>query len=103
MTVNTSDKDSLGKGQLSKKLLVKDRILSKITFTTSSNHQRPTDQNRNGDILMVQQQSELTMVKEPDKPLGGKQRSYQRWLDKIIYKTEMKFWAVLGSQGCREY
>ena len=68
MTVNTSDKDSLGKGQLSKKLLVKDRILSKITFTTSSNHQRPT----NGDILMVQQQSELTMVKEPDKPLGGK-------------------------------
>jgi hypothetical protein len=32
----------------------------------------------------------------------GKQRSYQRWLDKRIYKTEMKFWAVLGSQGCRE-
>ena len=30
------------------------------------------------------------------------QRSYQRWLDKVIYKTEMKFWAVLGSQGCRE-
>jgi hypothetical protein len=30
------------------------------------------------------------------------QRSYQRWLDKIIYKTEMKFWAVLGSRGCRE-
>ena len=21
---------------------------------------------------------------------------------KIIYKTEMKFWAVLGSRGCRE-
>ena len=32
----------------------------------------------------------------------SKQRSYQRWLDKRIYKTEMKFWAVLGSQGCRE-
>jgi hypothetical protein len=31
-----------------------------------------------------------------------KQRSYQRWLDKIIYNTEMKFWAVLGSRGCRE-
>ena len=31
-----------------------------------------------------------------------KQRSYQRWLDKRIYKTEMKFWAVLGSGGCRE-
>jgi hypothetical protein len=30
------------------------------------------------------------------------QRSYQRWLDKIICKTEMKFWAVLGSRGCRE-
>ena len=30
------------------------------------------------------------------------QRSYQRWLDKRINKTEMKFWAVLGSQGCRE-
>ena len=27
------------------------------------------------------------------------QRFYQRWLDKIIYKTEMKFWAVLGSRG----
>ena len=30
------------------------------------------------------------------------QSSYQRWLDKIIYKTEMKFWAILGSRGCRE-
>jgi hypothetical protein len=30
------------------------------------------------------------------------QRSYQRWLDKRICKTEMKFWAVLGSWGCRE-
>ena len=30
------------------------------------------------------------------------QRSYQRWLDKRIYKTEMRFWAVLGSRGCRE-
>ena len=25
-----------------------------------------------------------------------------RWLYKIIYKTEMKFWAVLGSRGCRK-
>ena len=33
---------------------------------------------------------------------GKGQRSYQRWLDKRIYKTEMKFWAVLGSRGCRE-
>jgi hypothetical protein len=31
-----------------------------------------------------------------------KQRSYTRWMYKIIYKTEMKFWSVLGSQGCRE-
>jgi hypothetical protein len=23
-------------------------------------------------------------------------------LDKRIYQTEMKFWAVLGSRGCRE-
>ena len=23
-------------------------------------------------------------------------------LDKIFYKSEMKFWAVLGSRGCRE-
>ena len=30
------------------------------------------------------------------------QRSYQRWLNKIIYKTEMKFWAVCGSRDCRE-
>ena len=30
------------------------------------------------------------------------QRSYTRWLYKRIYKTEMKFWAVLGSRGCRE-
>ena len=34
--------------------------------------------------------------------MSGTQRSYQRWLDKIIYKTEMKFWAVLGNLGCRE-
>ena len=30
------------------------------------------------------------------------QRSYQRWLDKRIYETKMKFWAVWGSRGCRE-
>ena len=30
------------------------------------------------------------------------QISYTRWLYKRIYKTEMKFWVVLGSQGCRE-
>ena len=30
------------------------------------------------------------------------QRSYQSLLDKRIYKTEMKFWAVLGSWGCRK-
>jgi len=34
--------------------------------------------------------------------LGFIQRSYKRWLDKRIYKTEMKFWAVLGSRGSRE-
>ena len=33
---------------------------------------------------------------------SANQRSYQRWLDKIIYKTKMKFWAVLGSWGCRK-
>jgi hypothetical protein len=27
------------------------------------------------------------------------QRSYTRWLYKRIYKTEMKFWAVLGRSG----
>ena len=27
---------------------------------------------------------------------------YQRWLGNRIYKTEMKFWAVLGTWGCRE-
>ena len=30
------------------------------------------------------------------------QKSYTRWLYKRIYKTEMKFWAVLGSRGCIE-
>ena len=30
------------------------------------------------------------------------QKPKQRQLDKGIYKTEMKFWAVLGSRGCRE-
>ena len=69
MTVNTSDKDSsLSKGQLSKKLLVKDRLLSKITFTKNTNNQRPDHQ---ADILMVKQQSELIMVKEPDKSNPG--------------------------------
>ena len=33
---------------------------------------------------------------------GQSQRSCQRWLDKRIYKTELKFSAVLGSRGCRE-
>ena len=31
-----------------------------------------------------------------------RQRSYTRWLHKRIYKTEIKFWAVLDCQGCRE-
>ena len=31
-----------------------------------------------------------------------KHRLYTRWLDRRIYKTEMKFWAVLGRRGCRE-
>jgi hypothetical protein len=31
---------------------------------------------------------------ESMKKMMGAQRSYQRWLDKIIYKMEMKFWAV---------
>ena len=26
----------------------------------------------------------------------------ETWLYKKIYKTEMKFWAVLGRRGCRE-
>ena len=29
-------------------------------------------------------------------------RFYNRWLDRGIYETEMKFWAVFGKQGCRE-
>ena len=31
-----------------------------------------------------------------------RQRSYTRWMDRKIYKIEMKFWAVLGSRGCSE-
>ena len=31
-----------------------------------------------------------------------KQRSYQIWLNKRTYKTEMKFWAVLGSRNCKK-
>ena len=34
--------------------------------------------------------------------LYSKQRPLQRRLDRRMYKTEMKFWAVLGSRGCRE-
>ena len=30
------------------------------------------------------------------------QRSYQRWLDKRICKTKMKFWAVLGSRAAEK-
>ena len=33
---------------------------------------------------------------------GTNHRLYTRWLDRRIYKTEMKFWAVLGRRGCRE-
>ena len=35
-------------------------------------------------------------------PDRSSQRSYLRLLDKRIYKTEMKFWDVLGCRGCRE-
>ena len=31
--------------------------------------------------------------------VNEKQRSYTRWMDRKIYKTEMKFWAVLGQSG----
>ena len=34
--------------------------------------------------------------------LGVNHRFYNRWLDRRIYKMEMKFWAVLGKRGCRE-
>ena len=30
-------------------------------------------------------------------------KSKDTGLDKRIYKTEMKFWAVLGSRGCHKY
>jgi len=33
---------------------------------------------------------------------GSSHRSYTRWLDKIIYKKGIKFWADLSSRGCRE-
>ena len=32
----------------------------------------------------------------------GNQRPQQRRMDKRIYKTEMKFWAGLGSWGCSD-
>ena len=40
-----------------------------------------------------------TVYNLDSKPIST-QRFYQRWLDKRIHKTEIKFWAVLGSWGC---
>ena len=36
-------------------------------------------------------------IKNTSESVSKQQRPYQRRLDKSIYKTEMKFWAVLGS------
>ena len=44
-------------------------------------------------------------VSQRERPLmtfGFRQRFYKRWLDRRIYRTETKFYAVLGSLDCRE-
>ncbi len=77
MDGNCTDKDSL-RGQLSKKLLVKERFLSKITFSKSSNSGSQLDPPQ--EILKVEQ-SKFIMVKEPDEPAVHVQYQVypQRW------------------------
>merc|ERR1719219_2070751 len=71
----SSDKDL---GQLSKKLLVKDRLLSKITFTTSSSTLSATEHSA-GEILTPKSSELMMNVKEPDK-YNVQYRVYpQRW------------------------
>ena len=57
------------KSHLSKKLLVKDKFLSKITFTKNSNsttNNNPNHPHHDSEIFSVKQ-TEVIMVKDPDK------------------------------------
>ena len=57
------------KSHLSKKLLVKDKFLSKITFTKNSNsttNNNPNNPHHDSEIFSVKQ-TEVIMVKDPDK------------------------------------
>ena len=54
------------KSHLSKKLLVKDKFLSKITFTKNSNSTTNNNPNHDSEIFSVKQ-TEVIMVKDPDK------------------------------------
>jgi hypothetical protein len=71
--------------QLNKKLLVKDKLLAKITFTKADHSLNP-EYNSPEDLLrgQVQDKSEselITMIKDPDKmTMNGQYRVYpQRW------------------------
>ena len=73
MTANDGDKDPPYplKGQLSKKLLVKDRILSKISFTKSGGEDK---------ILKVQQSKIMVKSSEDEEPKNVEYQVYpQRW------------------------
>ena len=62
------------KSHLSKKLLVKDKFLSKITFTKNSNTTNNNPHPHDSEIFTVKQ-TEVIMVKDPDKnatPGSGK-------------------------------
>ena len=54
------------KSHLSKKLLVKDKFLSKITFTKNSNSTTNNNPHNDSEIFSVKQ-TEVIMVKDPDK------------------------------------
>ena len=85
----------LSKGQLISKCLLVSSISSKKRMKTS--------------LIVVKLNSFVVLVKFCKEKkmsffesLPSNQRSYTRWLYKVIYRMEMKFWAVLGSRGCRE-
>ena len=74
----------------------------KVFMDQIENHQNRPDSNPCSLFACYVVQPKSLYISPEVSHFYGTQRFYTRWLDKRIYETEMKFRAVLGSQGCRE-
>ena len=71
MTLLDNEASSTGKSHLSKKLLVKDKLFSKITFSSAKRGVVELATNTNQDNIVSVAQSGVIMIKDPDKGGGG--------------------------------